>query len=1244
MASLTNLMLEGSQRFNGTNYNIWRQRMLTIFEYRRLDQLVLNKELRPGTAGTDQDKFDDRNREAVMLLKLSVADDQLPQIPSGKTAAEIWQQLKDLHETSDKSRAFFLKNQLFSIMMDKHISLQEHLNKIKDIRDQLEAIGRTMEEEDLVVITLKSLPPSYEHFIETLNITATNVDLKFPDLCTKLMQQDRWKQQFGSGAALASSENAFAAKYQSYQQKGSAQSFDPARKKTVQCNYCHKFGHMKKDCRQKIASEQKKQGGIHQTANVAEHSEQTDSAFYAFMAKRSSDHIPSSVWYIDSGASRHFSHRREWFIDFSPFSDSVVFGGGEKYTVDGRGTVQIQSGGRTLTFLNVYYVPGMETNLLSVSQIMRNSPQLDIVFSLHKCSIIDREKNLIVVVGLEDHGLYRLLDTGDFPELALAARASLINTLWHQRYGHLNMQYLSQLSREGLVTGLPDIQTQQLGICGACQVGKQHRSSFTNGESWRASKVLQLIHVDICGPMKTSSITACKYFLLIVDDFSRNMWVYFLKNKSDAFSIFQKFKILVEKESSCDIMTLRTDNGGEFCSSAFSTFCATHGIKRQFTTPYTPKQNSVVERRNRTVVEMARSMLQHKNIPNKFWAEAIFTVVYLLNRSPTQAVKGKTPEEVWSGRKPKISHLKVFGSIAYTWIPAAKRSKLDSKSQKLMMTRGFFQSSSSEQYSTDQPHSVLLPVGPPDGRDDAVSMFDNTLREHPPENNSSLAAPIAPDPSSSTTNVSSSTLRPKWWAKTIGDLRDDELLEGRTSRHKSTQQSIVNFALMANIHSTFEPQSYSEAKGTPEWEQAMDAEFQSLQENHTWTLSDLPARKKPISCKWIYKVKYKANGTLDKYKARLVARGFSQKEGIDYEETFAPTAKMSTIRLVLALTAQFKWKVHQMDVKSAFLNGDLQEEVYMTQPPGFKIADHGFQRSPSDANLYIKNTDDDILFVVVYVDDLIITGSSAHWIHEIKQDLCRTFDMTDLGLLHYCLGIEVWQTENNIFLSQSKYAKNLVDRFRMQDCKPATTPMEPGLKLSAQSSSPPVDETLFRQLVGSLIYLTATRPDISFSVSYISRFMSAPKADHWIATKRVLRYVRGNSDYGLLYTRSSDPMLSGYTDSDWAGSVDDRKSTAGYVFNLGSGAVTWTSKKQQAVALSSTEAEYRGAVKASCEAVWLRRMLADMHASQTGPTSLFCDNQGVLKLAKNPVFHERTKHVETHCHYIRQLVETDSFG
>eukprot|EP00253_Pinus_taeda_P030173 PITA_30173 len=243
---------------------------------------------------------------------------------------------------------------------------------------------------------------------------------------------------------------------------------------------------------------------------------------------------------------------------------------------------------------------------------------------------------------------------------------------------------------------------------------------------------------------------------------------------------------------------------------------------------------------------------------------------------------------------------------------------------------------------------------------------------------------------------------------------------------------------------------------------------------------------------------------------------------------------MSTIRLILALAAQFNWKVHQTDVKTSFLNGDLQEEVYMMQPSGFKISGkeqkvcrlvkalYGLKQAPRASNMKIDK----------YLTDHVFqqSPSDATYISNIL-DLCSTFDMTDLGLLHYCLGAEVWQTEINIFLSQSKYARSLMDRFRMQDCKPAMTPMEPRLKLSAQSSSPLVDESLFRQLVGSLIYLTATRPDISFAVSYISRFISAPKADHWIAAKHVLHYVSGTPDYGLLYTRSSDPTLSGYTDS-----------------------------------------------------------------------------------------------------------------
>lgn len=277
-----------------------------------------------------------------------------------------------------------------------------------------------MVEEDVVVITLKSLPRSYKHFIDTLNISSTSVDLKFPDLCNKLLQQDRWKQQFGSSAS-SSTEQAFTAsashKYKgkapSFQQKGQGQGQpqQSSKKKSLQCSYCHIYGHLVKDCRKLIASQQSKQGGSKQKANSAMHPDQKESAFYAFMAQTSSDDVQSSAWYIDSRASRYFTHRRDWFTEYMPFTDSVIFGGGEEYTVVGKGNVQISSGGRDLIFLNVYFVPCMKLNLLSVSQIMQHSPQLDVVFGLHKCSIVDRETRTTVVVGIKDHGLYRLVDS-----------------------------------------------------------------------------------------------------------------------------------------------------------------------------------------------------------------------------------------------------------------------------------------------------------------------------------------------------------------------------------------------------------------------------------------------------------------------------------------------------------------------------------------------------------------------------------------------------------------------------------------------------------------------------------------------------------------------------------------------------------------------------------------------------------------------------------------------------------------
>jgi hypothetical protein len=474
---------------------------------------------------------------------------------------------------------------------------------------------------------------------------------------------------------------------------------------------------------------------------------------------------------------------------------------------------------------------------------------------------------------------------------------------------------------------------------------------------------------------------------------------------------------------------------------------------------------------------------------------------------------------------------------------------------------------------------------------------------------------------------------------------------------------------LAQVSETHDPETFAEASGHPDWDTTMNEEYRSLMENDTWDLVPLPKGRKLIRCKWVYRTKYASDGSIERHKARLVAKGFSQVEGIDYNETFAPVAKMNSIRLVLALAASHKWEVHQMDVKSAFLHGDLKEEIYMEQPPGYVQNDsslvcrlkkslYGLKQAPrawyakmdsfliatrfsrchSDPNVYTKKVGSHLIILVLYVDDLILTGSDSKLLNHVKTSLKKKFEMTDLGFLHYFLGLQVLQTNEGIFLSQSKYACDLLLHFHMDDCKPSPSPFQSGVKLSATCTSPEVDATLYRQLVGSLLYLTHTRPDLSFAVGLVARYMQTPHESHWKAAKRILRYVRGTVQFGIHYSSGGTPLLVGFTDSDWAGDPDDQKSTVGYVFILGSGPVTWACKKQQTIALSSAEAEYRAAVNASQEALWLRQILSEFGFQHQHPTSLWCDNQSAIKLAKDPVQHQRSKHIELHMHFIRKLI------
>ncbi|RVW52356.1 Retrovirus-related Pol polyprotein from transposon RE2 [Vitis vinifera] len=467
------------------------------------------------------------------------------------------------------------------------------------------------------------------------------------------------------------------------------------------------------------------------------------------------------------------------------------------------------------------------------------------------------------------------------------------------------------------------------------------------------------------------------------------------------------------------------------------------------------------------------------------------------------------------------------------------------------------------------------------------------------------------------------------------------------------------------------PQNIQEAFKYPKWKAAVNKEVRALEKNGTWEITDLPRGKKPVGCKWIFTVKYKADGNVDRYKARLVAKGFTQSYGIDYQETFAPVAKLNTVRVLLSLAANLDWSLHQLDVKNAFLNGDLEEEVYMDIPVGLEttsnfnkvcrlrkslyglkqsprawferftkvVKGYGFVQCQSDHTLFVKQ----FPVIIVYVDDIILIGDHEEKIDLLKKLLTKEFEIKDLGNLKYFLGMEIARSKKGIAVSQRKYVLDLLNETRMLGCKPAETPMDTTVKLEESDGSAPVDKGRYQRLVRKLIYLSHTRPDIGFSVSVVSQFMNNPTKKHMTAVIRILRYLKMTPGKGLFFQRTTKKEIEIFSDADWAGSVTDRRSTSGYCSFVWGNLVTWRSKKQSVVARSSAEAEFRAMAQGICEGIWLNRLLEELRIPLKHPMVLYCDNQAAISIAKNPVHHDRTKHVEIDRHFIKEKIEEGVF-
>ena len=1008
------------------------------------------------------------------------------------------------------------------------------------------------------------------------------------------------------------------------------------------------------------------------------------------------------IWFLDSGCSNHMCGTREWFVEFeNDFSQSVKLGDDRRMMVEGRGSLRLEINGIITVITSVYYVPGLKNNLFSVGQLQEKG--LRIIIEDDVCEIWSKQqRKLIIQSNMTKNRMFMVrayVKKTKGVETRCLQATTPNDQLWHKRFGHLNTRSLRSLAEKDMVKGLPNIiHDGDEVVCEICMRGKQNRESIPKRSLWKSTRGLQLVHSDICGPITPTSESGKRYIINFIDDYSRKCWSYFLTEKSEAFTTFKEFKAGVERELGQALVCLRTDRGGEFNSKEFEEYCKANGIKRQLTAAYTPQQNGTAERKNRSVMNMTRCMLLERSVPRSFWPEAAQYAVHILNRSPSAAVNEVTPEEKWSNNKPSVDHLRIFGCIAYAMVPYERRIKLDEKSTKCVF---FGLSKESKAYRLYDPKTKKILISR-DVRFDESNGWDweakteekeleweETVENVEPEEedgeegeggeeeeggeegegsgNGEEAEDIAEQEEENTNHGSAQT-------QNVGGSGRKRQAPVWMKDYISGNAGFIIAEEGEDVFALFipheDPSSFEEAEQEEVWRRAMEAEITSIEENKTWELMELPEGATVIGVKWVFKTKLNERGEIEKFKARLVAKGYHQREGVDFHEVFAPVARWDTIRMLIALAAEKGWNVFQLDVKSAFLQGELNEAVYVEQPKGFEIQEEqgkvyklkkalyglkqaprawysridgyfkkeGFEKCFCEHTLFIKKEEQGVLVVSLYVDDLIYTGNSEAMLAQFKVSMMEEFAMSDLGKMKFFLGVEVIQDEEGIFINQQKYAEETLMKYGMQNCNSVRNPIVPGNKLTKAGAGEEVDATEFKQLVGSLRYLTARRPDLIYSVNLVSRYMERPNEQHLLAAKRILRYVQGTPNYGILYKRGGEQKVVGFVDSDYAGDVDDRKSTSGFVFMMGGGAVSWASKKQPIVTLSTTEAEFVAAAYGACQAVWMRNVIEEIGFKQGEGTILFCDNSSTIKLSKNLVLHGRSKHIHVRYHFLRELV------
>uniref|UniRef100_A0A2N9HML0 Integrase catalytic domain-containing protein n=1 Tax=Fagus sylvatica TaxID=28930 RepID=A0A2N9HML0_FAGSY len=989
---------------------------------------------------------------------------------------EIWKALETKYKTEKQGTDKFIIQKYFDFKMMDNVSVLDQVHELQIMVHKLNDLSIKIPELFQVGAIIAKLPPSWNNYRKKLLHMAEELTLEQIGTHLRIEQESRIRESTN----YVSKVNEGTINYVLNGGVGSSKtnkSFRPNKKivkktnsnkdkKGRACFHCGKKGHYIRECR--FLKNQMKEKELNTSeANVVDEivamvSEmQIGMITEVHMANAAEN---SSEWWYDSGATIHVCNNKMLFKEYVEAGNGleVLMGNHNIAKVLGTRTVEmILSNEKKLKLTNVYHVPNIKKNLVSASLLSKNGVKA----VLESDKLILSKFGVFVGKGYSCNGMYKLnliINKND------VGYAYIVNSslLWHARLGHLNFKYMKYMSKHGLISYKQDVHDK----CEICIESKIRKKPFPSTN--RDSQLLELVHSDVCELNGILTRGGKRYFITFIDDFSRYTYVYLMRNKDESFDMFKKYKTEVENQKDKRIKILISDRGGEYFPQEFTIYCEENGLIHQRSAPYTPQQNGLAERKNRTPVDMLNAMRVSAKLPFNLWGEALLTACHVHNRV-----------------------------LSYFRVPNPKRTKLGPRAIKSVFVG----------YTVNSKAYRLL------------------------------------------------------------DLSSNTIVESR------------------------------------DWKQENRSQVHQMNKGGV-------------------KGKYKTDGTIQTFKARLVAKGFRQREGIDYFDTYAPVARITSIRVLIALASIYKLVVHQMDVKTAFLNGDLDEEVYMDQPEGFVlpgnekkvyklvkslyglkqapkqwhekfdtvILANGFKHNGADKCVYSKFTSEYGVIVCLYVDDMLIFGNK------------------------YARCIKVKRHSEGYALCQNHYIEKLVE-----------------------NTGRVIAQLEFASAIGSMMYaMHCTRPDIAFAVNRLSRYTSNPSAEHWKAIARVLGYLKKTKDLGLYYS-GYPAVLEGYSDANWVTSVGDNKSTSGWIFTLGGGAISWASKKQSCISHSTMESEFIALASAGKEAEWLRNMLYDIELWPQPMSAIFiyCDSQATISKAYSKIYNGKSRHISLRHEYVRQLVE-----